>query len=64
MEFLSLKDFKVSVTGESWSGIGMLDGLKARSRYLGLGEFGCGLGIKMVQVFDDDSGMNGMHEDW
>lgn len=42
----------------------MLDGLKARSRYLGLGEFGCGLGIKMVQVFDDDSGMNGMHEDW
>ena len=55
MEFLSLKDFKVSVTSESWSGIRMLDGLKARFRYLGLGESGCGLGIRMVKVFDDDS---------
>ena len=33
----------------------MLDGLKARSTYLGLGDFGCGLGIRMVKVFDDDS---------
>lgn len=33
----------------------MLDGLKARFRYLGLREYGCGQGIRMVQVFDEDS---------